>query len=352
MGVSSTTNRVVYAGDGVTTTFAFAYYFFAKADLVVYKYDTLLGGTTLLILNTGYTITGTANAQGLYPNGGNVVMGAAPLSTDILVIFRAPSEVQNYALLQNGNISSVALVQQMDYLTLLIQRLQDQVSRATMIPDGMGATFSNQLPETMALPASEGATLVVNATGNGFDLGPSSSGTAAAVAACAASEAAAASSATAAATSASGASTSASNASTSATAAASSATAAAASATAAAASATSAAAAVASVGIAVTGTKASPSSIIAGSGIAFTGSILFNKWFIKGVGGVIVSANPQIVAGNVLGQELDLYGTSDTDTLELQDSNGLDLNGTWIGGANSKLSLEWDGSLWSEKTRR
>lgn len=138
----------------------------------------------------------------------------------------------------------------------------------------------------------------------------------------------------------------------SATAAAASATAAAASATAAAASATAAAASATAALDTVTGSRSVPQSIVAGTGIAFTGSNPRNLWFIKGTGGVTVTKNPQIAVGNILGQRLTLFGTSDTDFVKIQDGTGLDLNGTWIGGNGSRLVLSWDGSLWSEESRR
>lgn len=168
MGVASTTNRVPYIGDGSTLTFAFSYYFTLQTDLIVYRYDTLLGGVTLCVLGIHYTISGTVNAQGIYPSGANVVFGTAPLSTDIVVIFRDPARTQSYALLQNGSINSLALVQQLDYLTLLVQRLEDQVSRAVLLPDGLGATFNSILPSKVAL--SPATVPTVNQAGNGFDL--------------------------------------------------------------------------------------------------------------------------------------------------------------------------------------
>lgn len=168
MGVSSTQNRQAYTGDGTTTSFSFPYYFFNTTDLVVYLYDTILGGTVLQSLGTNYSVSGTANSQGLYPNGASVVFTTAPINTSIVVIIRVPPETQNYALLQNGNFSSVALVQQMDYLTLLVQRLEDQVSRSIMLPDGLGTTFSNVLPSTAALNPLY--YVAVNQGGNGFTL--------------------------------------------------------------------------------------------------------------------------------------------------------------------------------------
>ena len=99
-------------------------------------YNVATGLATLAVLGTDYTISGTVNAQGLYPNGGTVNMTVAPTAAtatagQVVVIFRNPAFKQNYALLQNGNISSAALVQQMDYLTLLCQRLEDQTLTTT-----------------------------------------------------------------------------------------------------------------------------------------------------------------------------------------------------------------------------
>lgn len=166
MGVSSLPNRTLYTGDGVSTSFSFPYYFFGQTDMIVYLYDTILGAGSLKVLNSDYTISGTPNLQGLYQNGANIVFSVAPVSTSIVVIIRSPPELQKYSLKQNGNISSVALVQQMDYLTLLIQRLEDQIARAISVPDGLGLPFSGQLPNSLAL--SPGQVVAVNAAGNGF----------------------------------------------------------------------------------------------------------------------------------------------------------------------------------------
>ena len=163
MGVSTTTNTVIDSGDGTTVSFAFAFYFFRKADLYVYLFDTVALTITLQVLATDYTISGTPNAQGLYPSGGNVVFAAAPASTLKVVISRFPIETQVFALLQNGIISSTALVQQLDYLTLLTQSLQDQINRCLQLPAGFAPVFNPDLP--VALPANY--LFGVNSTGDG-----------------------------------------------------------------------------------------------------------------------------------------------------------------------------------------
>lgn len=106
-------------------------------------------------------------------------------------------------------------------------------------------------------------------------------------------------------------------------------------------------------GYSITGTRASPSSIVAGTGIAFTGTSTKSLWFIQGSGGAVtVSANPQIAAGTNVGQELLIIGRHDTNLVTLNHGTGLDLNGVWEGGAGDSLHLVWDGTNWSEIARR
>lgn len=102
----------------------------------------------------------------------------------------------------------------------------------------------------------------------------------------------------------------------------------------------------------ITGTRAAPSSIIAGTGVAFTGTFGKNIWFIQGSGGAVdVSANPQIAAATNVGQELRLIGRSDTNTVMFEDGTGLSLNGTCILGEDQILDLFFDGTNWVETNR-
>lgn len=99
----------------------------------------------------------------------------------------------------------------------------------------------------------------------------------------------------------------------------------------------------------ITGTRAAPSSIVAGTGIAFTGTFAENIWFIQGSGGAVnITANPQIVAGTNVGQRLTLIGRSDTNTVQFDDGTGLSINGSCILGEDQVLKLMWDGTNWIE----
>lgn len=103
----------------------------------------------------------------------------------------------------------------------------------------------------------------------------------------------------------------------------------------------------------ITGSQASPTAITAVGGITFTGTAYDNIKFITGSGGAVtVTASPQIAAGTTVGQTLRLVSESATNTVKLQDGTGLSLNGAWVGGLNSVISLLWDGSVWVEVSRR
>ena len=59
MTISTTTNRVTTAGNGVSTNFSFPYYFLADADLVVYVVNDTTLVATLQVLDTDYSVTGS-----------------------------------------------------------------------------------------------------------------------------------------------------------------------------------------------------------------------------------------------------------------------------------------------------
>lgn len=99
------------------------------------------------------------------------------------------------------------------------------------------------------------------------------------------------------------------------------------------------------------GTRASPNAITAISGIGIAGA-LREFQFVEGNGGpVTVSANPQVEAGSLVGQELVLKGTDDTNTVTIANGTGLELNGPCVLREGSSMWLVWDGTVWGEVSR-
>lgn len=102
----------------------------------------------------------------------------------------------------------------------------------------------------------------------------------------------------------------------------------------------------------VTASRGTPEDIVAGSGISPLG-VYKESIYIQGSGGAVdISANPQISAGTNSGDELILICVSDTNTIQLDDGDGLSLNGSFLMVNNSVIKLKWDGSTWLEQSRR
>ena len=165
MTISSTTNRVSYAGNSSTTVFSFPYYFLADADLVVIDVLDSDGTETVKTLTTHYTVSGEGE-----PAGGSVTMLAAPATGHTLVIYRDVAIVQPLDLVANDPSPAESTEEAFDRLTMISQRLDERADRSLTLPEGLVGAFDAQLPA--ALDANPGATIIVNATGDGFDIGP------------------------------------------------------------------------------------------------------------------------------------------------------------------------------------
>lgn len=325
--LSSIVDRVTYTGNGSTSVYSYGCRVVAASDILATIRKISDGTETTLALTTDYTVGSIGQASGnitlvnasqAWLNGsGNL------LSTYTLTIRRVRPLTQNTSLRNQGSFYAATHEDTFDNQMMISQQQEDEIGRSVKLSETTTPSqFSPTLPSGIALPANASRTLIVNATNNGWDLGPTTTQISAAA--------------------------------TNAAAAAASAVAAASSATSSTASAAAAAASAATGGAAfVTGTRSVPQQITAAGGIAFTGNNPNNIWFIKGNGGAItVTKNPQIAAGNVVGQMLWLFGTDDTNTVTVQTGTGLDLNGTWVGGNASMLILIWDGITWTESSRR
>lgn len=304
--LTTSTNRQTYAGNGVTTAFPFPYWFFSTNDIKVYLRDGTTKAETLQTNPANYSVSGTAT-NGVYLSGGTINFVTPPATGQTVVIFRDPVQTQDLNLIDNQAFPAGDVMNRLDKLTAFAQRLAERVSRALSLTDAQTDAFTPTIPTTFA--ANPSTALIINAAGNGLDIGPTV--------------------------------TQISNAQTYAANAAASASAAAAS-----------AATALLLSPNIVGTRAAPQNITAGVGIAFSGSYFYNIWFIQGnAANVVVSAIPQIAAGTVVGQRLSLIGRNDSQTVKLADGNGLSLVGDWFAFAGSTLALIWDGAVWLEERR-
>jgi hypothetical protein len=142
MTISAVVNRASFTGNDSTTAFAFPYPFHAQADLVVVSTVIATGVQTVKALVTHYTISGTADAQGHYPDGGTVNFLTAPASTESITIYRDPALIQSVNLTENDSLPVESAVEApFDYLTMICQRLSDRLSRALRQPEGDTASI-------------------------------------------------------------------------------------------------------------------------------------------------------------------------------------------------------------------
>lgn len=108
----------------------------------------------------------------------------------------------------------------------------------------------------------------------------------------------------------------------------------------------------ASPGYSVSGTVGSPNVITAAGGISVTTDQRQLQFVVSSGGAVTVTATPQIQAGTIIGEELVLTGTSDTDYPILADGNGTAQNGLMLLKNERSISYFWNGTKWSELSRR
>lgn len=146
MTISSTTNRVSYAGDGTTTGFSFPHRFLADEDLTVILVVDSTGVETTQTLTTDYTVSGAGDA-----GGGTVTMATAPASGETLVIINDPDLTQGYDPEDGSALAANSMEAAFDRLTIIAQRIKTLVERSFRLPDGDTSGASLELPAPTAL---------------------------------------------------------------------------------------------------------------------------------------------------------------------------------------------------------
>jgi len=107
-----------------------------------------------------------------------------------------------------------------------------------------------------------------------------------------------------------------------------------------------------STGYTVEGLRGTPDAIVAGTGVTFAVGTKRLKKYIEGSGGAVdITANPQIQAGTIDGQEMLLCGRNNTNTVLFENGTGLAINGNAELAADDCLTLSWDTSVWVEISR-
>jgi hypothetical protein len=123
MTVSSSTNRVSYAGNGSTTVFPYTYKIFDEDDLTVIL-RAANGTETVQTITSQYTVSGVGDA-----GGGNVTMLTAPAAGTTLVILREQDLVQGLDIVPNDPFPADSLEGALDKLTFMVQQHEETLGR-------------------------------------------------------------------------------------------------------------------------------------------------------------------------------------------------------------------------------
>lgn len=128
MSISSTTRKAgPFSGNGTTQSFPFTFKVFQASDLYVVLTDTN-GTETVQTLTSQYSVSLNSN-QDSNP-GGSVSMVTAPPSGYLLTLGSQVQQTQGLVLTNTGGFYPTALNDEFDKITILIQQLQEQVTRS------------------------------------------------------------------------------------------------------------------------------------------------------------------------------------------------------------------------------
>ena len=149
MTISSTSSRVVYSGDGTTSSFGFAFYVSDQADLVVTYTDTT-GNQTIIAPGSapaGYQISAPAVPAPGWPAGGTITYnpGSPIAAGTTLTIQRIVAGTQPTTLSNQGTLWPQVIEKALDRLVTIVQGFIDQVNRSLQAPANDPVTM-NPLP--------------------------------------------------------------------------------------------------------------------------------------------------------------------------------------------------------------
>lgn len=143
MAVSTTTSKVSYTGNGVTTVFSVPFVFFETNNLRVTERVIATGVETVLVENTAYTVSGGDGAVG------SVTALAAPASTKRWTIQRVLPRTQGLDLTPNDPFPADSVEQTLDRAVMLIQELEETLNRSLKYPVTDATSLVVDLPSSV-----------------------------------------------------------------------------------------------------------------------------------------------------------------------------------------------------------
>ena len=159
--ITANERKAQFTGNTGLGPFAFTFNILATSDIRVIK------NSTVLTLTSEYTVTTNANGTGsiTLTGSGN---GTALISTDILTIIGNRQLARTSDYVQGGNLFAGALNEDLDSIVIMMQQLDEKVSRTMRIDAG-------DIGQNLLLPSQAsrlGRTLQFNASTGNPEAGP------------------------------------------------------------------------------------------------------------------------------------------------------------------------------------
>ena len=145
MSVNSTVSKSISNGDNINSTFTFSFPVYTSSDLVVSIKDTSTDVITTLTISSGYTVSLTI-IPGTDTYNGSVTLLApySPLAVGLQIIIQRVLPLTQLTVLADNEATPAQTYEDVfDKAVMLIQQLQEQVSRAILldITNTTGYTF-------------------------------------------------------------------------------------------------------------------------------------------------------------------------------------------------------------------
>lgn len=136
--VNGTKFFIEYQTDGITAAFDYPYYLFQFSDLVVWFTDAS-DNTLQLQLNSDYTLVGTPDSFGAYPNGVTITPTPSILAAGgVLFVTRSTQKTQMIHFIDNDVFPAENLEHGLDKLTLMAQEQTMFLGMALAPPSAAG----------------------------------------------------------------------------------------------------------------------------------------------------------------------------------------------------------------------
>ena len=137
MTIAASTTRVSFACDGTTTVFPVNIQAYLATDFTVILTapSSAGGGETTLVLNSAYSMVSSGTLAP--PWWTLTTLGGTPYASGYsLQVILEPAQTQVTQYVQGQAFPSAAVQQNFDRLTQMVIRLQDQINRTVIAPDG------------------------------------------------------------------------------------------------------------------------------------------------------------------------------------------------------------------------